>query len=540
MKMGKKNYDTMERKNDLNVSTKENKSAYKSKQNNLYNENKIKWETDYKHNRPKKRIKPIIITMLILLILVGILIIVYVVGHQVSKLNEPLVVTKVEDLLQMETDNRDIELGADLDFEYQTINPINCKNFNGNGYVIKNVVISQNNVRGTVSLFDTVSSINNLYLDNINVVATSSFGAAILCQVNCQSINNVHITNSKVSTSMPYYGSGLGASYRDVYLGGIYSGGFVDNKEEINSNCNITNCSVTNSTLEIVKEEETSANVTDLVIGGIAGTANNISNCYTSNLKIICETSGMYNKPIIGGVVGYLAGELNNTYAINNSFDVDSNYYQDTIIGVSSSASATVGGLIGNAKGNSTIRYCFSQENILDVSCRGNINAGGLIGYSIQSNISNSYSYNNEITMTNYLIDSLDDVTRCLGGFVGLSKNDVISSSFAYHSSKLEETTITDDNDSIIGGFAGEIDGSDISCLAAYMNNAICNKPYAFAYGNYESNNCYVNNNGYINNTSCEIVDDSFFINSSLMESSLELIGPYWNFEPGKIPYLKF
>lgn len=72
------------------------------------------------------------------------------------------------------------------------------------------------------------------------------------------------------------------------------------------------------------------------------------------------------------------------------------------------------------------------------------------------------------------------------------------------------------------------------------MNNAICNKPYAFAYGNYESNNCYVNNNGYINNTSCEIVDDSFFINSSLMESSLELIGPYWNFEPGKIPYLKF
>ena len=531
----KKNKDEIDWEYDLDTSNIKKSNSYKKVENSNYTYNK---NITYK---PKKKIKikAIILIVLILIVIGGIAVGVMKISKSIEENAKPIEVNNIEELIAAK--GKDIELMADLDFMFQTISPINCKNFNGNGHTIKNVIISNDSIRGTTSLFSSADSINDLYLDNISVSATSSFGAAILCQISCRNINNVHIKNSKVTTSMPTYGSGLGKSDRSVYVGGIYSGSYLgEHKEEVSSICNISNCSVVDSTLEIVKEEETSIYYTKLVIGGIAGTASNINNCYTSGLNIICTSSGIYNDPIVGGVVGYLDGKLENSYAINNKINVKANYYSNNILNRASTSEATCGGLVGSVLEGSNIKYCYTNANQIDVSCSGDIYVGGLVGTSNGSTIDNSYTYNNKMVMLGFFEENEEKVSRTLGGFIGSTKNDLISSSFSYNETKLVESNNTKEKDSTIGGFAGLIDNSTILNVASYMNNASGINIDSFSNSVGECENCYINNYNYGNMNSCEIIDDSYFINANWMENNLNLIGLNWNFVSGKLPYLNF
>ena len=531
----KKNKDEIDWEYDLDTSNIKKSNSYKKVENSNYTYNK---NITYK---PKKKIKikAIILIVLILIVIGGIAVGVMKISKSIEENAKPIEVNNIEELIAAK--GKDIELMADLDFMFQTISPINCKNFNGNGHTIKNVLISNDSIRGTTSLFSSADSINDLYLDNISVSATSSFGAAILCQISCRNINNVHIKNSKVTTSMPTYGSGLGKSDRSVYVGGIYSGSYLgEHKEEVSSICNISNCSVIDSTLEIVKEEETSIYYTKLVIGGIAGTASNINNCYTSGLNIICTSSGIYNDPIVGGVVGYLDGKLENSYAINNKINVKANYYSNNILNRASTSEATCGGLVGSVLEGSNIKYCYTNANQIDVSCSGDIYVGGLVGTSNGSTIDNSYTYNNKMVMLGFFEENEEKVSRTLGGFIGSTKNDLISSSFSYNETKLVESNNTKEKDSTIGGFAGLIDNSTILNVASYMNNASGINIDSFSNSVGECENCYINNYNYGNMNSCEIIDDSYFINANWMENNLNLIGLNWNFVSGKLPYLNF
>lgn len=531
----KKNKDEIDWEYDLDTSNIKKSNSYKKVENSNYTYNK---NITYK---PKKKIKikAIILIVLFLIVVGGIAVGVMKISKSIEENAKPIEVNNIEELIAAK--GKDIELMADLDFMFQTISPINCKNFNGNGHTIKNVIISNDSIRGTTSLFSSADSINDLYLDNISVSATSSFGAAILCQISCRNINNVHIKNSKVTTSMPTYGSGLGKSDRSVYVGGIYSGSYLgEHKEEVSSICNISNCSVVDSTLEIVKEEETSIYYTKLVIGGIAGTASNINNCYTSGLNIICTSSGIYNDPIVGGVVGYLDGKLENSYAINNKINVKANYYSNNILNRASTSEATCGGLVGSVLEGSNIKYCYTNANQIDVSCSGDIYVGGLVGTSNGSTIDNSYTYNNKMVMLGFFEENEEKVSRTLGGFIGSTKNDLISSSFSYNETKLVESNNTKEKDSTIGGFAGLIDNSTILNVASYMNNASGINIDSFSNSVGECENCYINNYNYGNMNSCEIIDDSYFINANWMENNLNLIGLNWNFVSGKLPYLNF
>lgn len=531
----KKNKDEIDWEYDLDTSNIKKSNSYKKVENSNYTYNK---NITYK---PKKKIKikAIILIVLFLIVIGGIAVGVMKISKSIEENAKPIEVNNIEELIAAK--GKDIELMADLDFMFQTISPINCKNFNGNGHTIKNVIISNDSIRGTTSLFSSADSINDLYLDNISVSATSSFGAAILCQISCRNINNVHIKNSKVTTSMPTYGSGLGKSDRSVYVGGIYSGSYLgEHKEEVSSICNISNCSVVDSTLEIVKEEETSIYYTKLVIGGIAGTASNINNCYTSGLNIICTSSGIYNDPIVGGVVGYLDGKLENSYAINNKINVKANYYSNNILNRASTSEATCGGLVGSVLEGSNIKYCYTNANQIDVSCSGDIYVGGLVGTSNGSTIDNSYTYNNKMVMLGFFEENEEKVSRTLGGFIGSTKNDLISSSFSYNETKLVESNNTKEKDSTIGGFAGLIDNSTILNVASYMNNASGINIDSFSNSVGECENCYINNYNYGNMNSCEIIDDSYFINANWMENNLNLIGLNWNFVSGKLPYLNF
>lgn len=531
----KKNKDEIDWEYDLDTSNIKKSNSYKKVENSNYTYNK---NITYK---PKKKIKikAIILIVLILIVIGGIAVGVIEISKSIKENAKPIEVKSAEELIAAK--GKDIELMADLDFMFQTISPINCKNFNGNGHTIKNVIISNDSIRGTTSLFSSADSINDLYLDNISVSATSSFGAAILCQISCRNINNVHIKNSKVTTSMPTYGSGLGKSDRSVYVGGIYSGSYLgEHKEEVSSICNISNCSVESTTLEIVKEEETSIHYTKLVIGGIAGTASNINNCYTSGLNIICTSSGIYNDPIVGGVVGYLDGKLENSYAINNKINVKANYFSNNILNRASTSEATCGGLVGSVLEGSNIKYCYTNANQIDVSCSGDIYVGGIAGTSNGSTIDNSYTYNNKIVMLGFFEENEEKVSRTLGGFIGSTKNDLISSSFSYNETKLVESNNTKEKDSTIGGFAGLIDNSTILNVASYMNNASGINIDSFSNSVGECENCYINNYNYGNMNSCEIIDDSYFINANWMENNLNLIGLNWNFVSGKLPYLNF
>lgn len=432
-----------------------------------------------------------------------------------------------------------VKLTNDIDCGYETISCIVCDEFDGQGYTIKNCVITVDGYNRSASLFAAgTGTIKNVNLEKIVVKGTNGMGAAIVCVANAQRIENVHVKDSKVSCGQCLYGTGYGRTVARSYIGGIY-GGYMEKKESFD--CEIVNCSVQNVEIEITGYNSTSL-YADMFAGGIAGGGNKISNCSAVDCKITAKATSIYGEPYIGGIVGISNGKIENSFSKNCEFTAKATYYQDNFAGMYSTSCAFVGGIAGEITENGNIRYSYSENNKFYVKSSGDLNVGGLVGNLQNGTVAQSYTKGNYIETDGYVKGNKDSVARRVGGLVGLAKDSTISSCFAYNNGAFIEKSegFKEDNDSKFAGLIAGVSSVSVMNCATYNNNlqsVTTDEFIPFDVGSADS--CYVSATTCGNVNGCEIISEEFWFSPNLLQEKLNLMGAYWNLTTGELPCLK-
>lgn len=454
-------------------------------------------------------------------------------------------VSSLEELLK----GGNMKLTCDIDCEYETIEGISSAHFDGQGYTIKNCVITCSTYNGTPSFFKRgASSIKNVTLENITVKSTNTLSTAIVINADCDLIENVHVKDSKLSGGQAVYGSGLGKSVQDCYIDVIYGGYYPSSKNNSPTkdfSCDINNCSVENTNIE-VNGYKSSSNSANMYVGGIAGGCNSISNCSVKNCKITTTAADIYNYPYVGGLVGYSEGSIEYSYADNNVLISEAHYYQASLMAGYSSSTVYVGGLAAYIKGSGQIKYCYAQNNTMIAYSTGDAYAGGLVGYLDRASVNQSYAKHNPIELQGYSKDanSLSSVLRRAGGLIGSANNSAITSCFAYNDSTLCEQNIGDlkySTDSKIAGLIAGLDSISVTYCATYNLDIVSSTKDEFIpYALDNLNSCYVSSADFGNANNCELVDNAFWNSPDTVKSSLNLMGYYWQLNSGELPSLVF
>jgi hypothetical protein len=171
-------------------------------------------------------------------------------------------------------------------------------------------------------------------------------------------------------------------------------------------------------------------------VGGLIGeNYGEVNNCFSE--CAVNGGSGAY----IGGLVGYNDGIISSCYSIDVA---------------EGSEEAIVGGLVGYNDVNGDISCCYSVGNVLteDATDSAFAAAGGLIGFNVNSTVSNSYSTGSVTGGT----------SAAVGGFIGYNENSTVSNSYSAGS-------IIENEDVVEGGLIGlENKGNVISSY--YLGDA--------------------------------------------------------------------
>lgn len=454
---------------------------------------------------------------------------------------ETIEVSTLSELTAYHRDDN-IKLMNDIDGEFETINAISCLNFDGQGHTIKNIVISTPDAYATASLFEKyVASIKDVNLDNINVAGVSCYGA-IVNVIGCDKIENVHVTNSKLTCGQTILGSGLGRHFGSSYCGGIY-GGVYDDGAEKDTKCEIINCSVSDTKIELVGAEDASiyTNYGELYVGGIAGWGNSISNCNVQDCEIICTSKSTYSNPIVGGITAYTEGSITNCYTKDTTLTADAKYYKNGSFSYYSTSSIYVGGILGRGDASGEIRYSFSQGNTINGKSTGDVSIGGLVGEIKKLSISQSFTNDNIIKADNYAEGNKNNVARALGGLVGVAENASITSTFAVNNHITDATPPTSSNSLFAAGLIANASATTINYSATYGNQLSAGKVDEFCTFSLSTiYHCYVTSENEGNINSCEILTEETWLNPDLIKSSLMLNGIYWVFSTKSLPTLVF
>lgn len=444
-----------------------------------------------------------------------------------------------------------VKLKNNIDCEYDTIKSISCDKFDGNGFTISNCFIEENDFYGSASFFTKdIKEVKNVNFNNINVTGTNGISAAVVAVGNCEQIENVHITNSKITCTQSAKGNNMTKTARKCYVGGIYAGYIPHYKNGAPTeyfDCKITNCSVSDTIFELFGCADSSAVAAEIYVGGIAGGCNDISDSSTINCKITAKSTSVFNYPYIAGIVANSNGNIERCFAENNDIYAEAKHYSAGGGGYASSKTY-MGSVAAYAKGTGKIRYCYAKDNHLAANCSGSIYVGGLAGYVDGVAVSQSYSNHNYIVMYGYsetANSSLASVKaqRRAGGLIGTSVNNNITSCFTYNEDTLAENCVsilTDSNHSKIGGFVAGIDSINVSFCAAYSKNLISSITDSFIPSKVSTNNCYVCNNKFGDVNNCKIVEQSFWKDKNEIKETLNLVGSNWKFDENEIPYLHF
>lgn len=441
--------------------------------------------------------------------------------------------------------NKSVVLENDIDCQFQTLTPLQCQEFDGNGYTIKNAVIKAKYKYASFFAPDT-NKISNVTFDNITVNGSGKCDAIVLSSGGAN-IDNVHIKNSKISCTQTETNTLYG-----FYMGGIYGGG------NYNSNNNtvrfgggggtISNCSVTDTTFTIKKYEGNSTNYVDLYLGAISGGSENVTNCHVSNCSFEVNSSSMYCEPLVGGVLGFSKDQtIENCSSTGNMFKVNAPYYSGGTFSIYSTSTLYCGGIVGKIDDNSngtTIKYCYSENNTMETISSGNIYVGGLVGYIYNGNVNQCYTRTTSITMTGHKTDNKEEVQRRAGGFAGSMNSCSVSSCFAYNDGKITElTTSSPASVSKAAGFVAGFNNLTITNCATYvaedslystMLDEFC--PVAID----QLTNCYISSELCGNANNCEVLEENFWKSSSSIKSKLMLSSGYWYFPTSGLPCLIF
>lgn len=388
-------------------------------------------------------------------------------------------ITSIEDLYAMES-NKSYELTCDIDLQGGEWYPLEVKNFNGNGYTIRNCYIStpvQNyddkGYKLSVSggFFAKLNRLEDIAFDNIqvNVMFTDGTqqcnGGVVAGEM--KEIENVTITNSKGFFTLSSEDDSSHVNC-GVIAGVIDGTGYVSGKT-------IKNVQVENCELRCSRIFRT------LRVGGIAGSVvfheTEIADNKVTDSRIFADADDLS----CGGVFGYLeyySGTTSGCISKNNRFDLKAHPIHTKAV------ASSVGGVVGCSSKNSDIEKSVSSNNeiILSRSSRnetlftdnGGYRMGGIAGISA-GRISNCLSDSNTISGSSESTSSKQFAS--VGGLCGYASA-TISKSVAQNNTISETNTVSASAMSS-AGFVAKTSASVTNC-AVYNNTVNGKKQDAF------------------------------------------------------------
>ncbi len=380
--------------------------------------------------------------------------------------NEEINISSLEDFLNFVayankdsnyTINKTFNLTCDIDLTNQTIESIKEFHgiFEGHFHRIKNLSISTDETKDTISLFNLVTkeaSISNLYFDNININAKNCSYVGVISKLYGKVedvtfdgvitgnsyvgpiayMGNYVLTDSDNTTdSTKKYGYSYATNvnnkasiYGKVYVGGIcgYNGGRIvesENNGDVNNKSYPSNDNVRcigglagYSVGEIISSSNKSVvgyKTIGSFIGGLAGLSNGAF--YFSN-----NYGNVYGRNNVGGIVGYYTtvtkdSDYSNYFGETNYEDILNSFLQSDSTELDESqdlkknviyyvynngdvfaSSQNVGGICGLVDISSTIRGSISKANItLDTGDY----CGGLVGQMSNGTLLECIAYGN-------------------------------------------------------------------------------------------------------------------------------------------------
>ena len=248
--------------------------------------------------------------------------------------------------------NTDIILGADIDLNGQTWEPVNFSGgFDGNGHTISNYDCHYG--RGFFGTFSGKYIKNLTLTDFYNKLYRIDIGSnlsSLASEVKGTSLQPILIENCHVLN-----GSLKRTSDSNLYS--IYAGSLIGYA---------TNCEIKNCYADVEIEIKMEYNYDEIsYIGGLVGYMNNssITNSYTTSAISVYSHGICY----MGGMTGYsFNGELQNSYT-DNVMEYDYSFNE-----------VIFGGLIGKAEYINSISGCFTRFTFTDNE--GGIQYGWLVG----------------------------------------------------------------------------------------------------------------------------------------------------------------
>ncbi|MCA9459665.1 MAG: hypothetical protein KC550_03910 [Nanoarchaeota archaeon] len=251
---------------------------------------------------------------------------------------------------------------------------------NGNNFEIQNFYLNStsSSPNGLFGCIDTIASVYDLGLTNVNVKVQSSGGALI--GYNYGNVDNVYVTGNLTGSNE--LGLVVGYNTGNGVVDNSYSSGIISGSDSIGG-------LVGENLGAIVNNSYSSATVTGSnYVGGLVGDGRGTTvNSYA--IGIVTGTSQ------VGGLVGRKRGSnMSNTYATGNV-----------------RGSSRVGGLIGSTDNSIIINHTYATGNV-----NGGAYSGGLIGES-DAFIDNSYA-----------IGYVNSSGSRSGGFVGGNTGTILRS----------------------------------------------------------------------------------------------------------------
>ena len=388
-------------------------------------------------------------------------------------------ITSIEDLYAMES-NKSYELTCDIDLQGGEWYPLEVKNFNGNGYTIRNCYIStpvQNyddkGYKLSVSggFFAKLNRLEDIVFDNIqvNVMFTDGTqqcnGGVVAGEM--KEIENVTITNSKGFFTLSSEDDSSHVNC-GVIAGVIDGTGYVSGKTI--KNVQVENCELRCSRIYRA-----------LRVGGIAGSVvfheTEIADNKVTDSRIFADADNLS----CGGVFGYLeyySGTTSGCISKNNRFDLKAHPIHTKAV------ASSVGGVVGCSSKNSDVEKSVSSNNeiILSRSSRnetlftdnGGYRMGGIAGISA-GRISNCLSDSNTISGSSESTSSKQFAS--VGGLCGYPSA-TISKSVAQNNTISETNTVSASAMSS-AGFVAKTSASVTNC-AVYNNTVNGKKQDAF------------------------------------------------------------
>ncbi|MCM1060682.1 MAG: S8 family serine peptidase [Eubacterium sp.] len=320
--------------------------------------------------------------------------------------------------------------------------------YNGNGYTISNLTIS-NSSRRHVGLFGYASeaSLSNIALTNVNInidLISKDYTIGWGSQRNELKLGSVAGTCNDVSNC---YVSGIISimNSHNAYIGGVIGVG-------ISKNCK-NYCDISIVSNRDGRHENDSVVYVGGILGHSSAVHSEVTNCI--NYGSVTATGGYF--VYCGGISG-LYGDI--SYCINCG-NIKGTNTNGSGVTNSFALNCNVGGIVGASSGDTKI--CLNKGNITAYAktntgvCAGGI--AGYVGYYGDGKVISCYNWANTITAigTKRQNDTLIEVgANYIGRIVGFSEN-TVSRNYSIATTFVNGSITTDNSNN------GVINGDDIS-----------------------------------------------------------------------------